>query len=209
VAEALALYDAETLPYRLDTRAIFHRNVKRLGMAQDAVHELLEDPKRADRYYLGPRSDEVEIVYLDFADRNQYGEPRRKRDTLQALLQRIEAPATVGAVKVHEKYADPRKLLTDYSDGLRGELTLFLQAMWQEEERQAKLAAASPEEEAADLQGVFDTHVLPTAVDDLAWAMGGLLDEETAAQVAAYAAPRYIQRVIERIREAEGEAGET
>jgi hypothetical protein len=66
-----------------------------------------------------------------------------------------------------------------------------------EAERQLQEAAEGQEDV---LKGIFAEVLAPTAEADLAWAMEGLLDAETARKVAEYAAPRLHTTMIERLK---------
>ena len=154
MSEALALYEAETLPYRVDTTLIFARNVERLSLAQDAADEWLRDPDNPERYFLGSRAGEVEVVFDDHADLRANGEPRRKRETLQKLLQRAEAPGTVSILQIRERFADPREYLLKTSEQLRGELTLAFQALEHARE-QARVKGGTPAAQAESLERIF------------------------------------------------------
>ncbi len=206
VAEALAVYGRENRAAQFDMGEVFHRNVERLGLAQDAADRWLRDVENPEQYDLGARAEEVTVHYEEIEVDGDRIRTVKRKGKLHTLLDGIQENHGLRVTGFETKFADPRRLLTDYSAGLRGELTLFMQAwaQWQEDERQKELAAASEESQEADLRGVFDERVLPWAVADLAWAMEGLLDEETGRAVAEHAAPRLIERLIERIREPEG-----
>lgn len=92
--------------------------VKRMLAAAD---DWLKDPRDPERYYLGPRSEEVEVVYID--DYTERGAPIVEIDTLYNLLEKALRNKEVLRVKF--KHADPRKLLLDASSVLNRQLDLL------------------------------------------------------------------------------------
>lgn len=62
---------------------------------------------------LNPRAFEIDVIYLDYADKTANGEPKRKNDTLQKLIERTEQTNRVGFVMSEAKTADIRKLILD------------------------------------------------------------------------------------------------
>lgn len=75
-------------------RAIDHYEeiADQLEFARDlrvASREYLSDPETG-QLTLIPRASEVVVIYEDYDDRTQTGEPKKKRDSLNNLLERIE-----------------------------------------------------------------------------------------------------------------------
>jgi hypothetical protein len=205
VAEALALYETEMLPYRLDVTRIFHRNVQRLGKAQDAADEWLTDPEDPERYFLGARAEEVTIVYEatepDENARSGFRTVRRKAK-LHVLLDGIQERHGIRVTGFETKFSDPRDYLLKSSEQLRGELTLFLQSLTvvearEEREAAARLAAVEHEAEAAAL---LTEALAPWLAEDLAASFDGTLDVETGRRLAEKAAPALLARILERMR---------
>lgn len=208
VAEALAVYEAEQHPYRVDTAAIFHRNVQRLGKAQDAADRWLTDPENPERYELGPRSHEIRVIYFDHLDCNAQGEPRRKRATLQALLARAEG-GSVTALSAESKFSDPRDYLLKSSEQLRGELTLFMQSLALVEERRARelVEQRTHEAEALNVREMFEARLGDgTLADILAEQFREKrgADEETARTLADEVADGALAAIIAAFQDAEG-----
>jgi hypothetical protein len=89
--------------------------VHEVRMVFDACHEYLLDPKDPTRYFLGPRAEEIEVVYLE-REKSKNGKERvtRKRARLSALLDKTRAEVD------HSRYriADPRKLILEASERL-------------------------------------------------------------------------------------------
>jgi hypothetical protein len=77
--------------------------LNRMAAACDAF---LEDPERPGEYTLAPRSDDVEVVYLEG---REDGPPVRRKAKLSELLERVEGRFPVASVEA--RFADPRELL--------------------------------------------------------------------------------------------------
>jgi len=95
-----------------------NRIMVRVNKMFDACDEYLSDPNREGKYWLGPRAEEVEIVYLDDSENGGV----MKRDKLDVIL------ANKGkgrAVSVHYRHADPRKLILDTAKVLTIQLELL------------------------------------------------------------------------------------
>ena len=95
-----------------------NRIMVRVNKMFDACDEYLSDPNREGKYWLGPRAEEVEIVYMDDSENGGV----MKRDKLDVIL------ANKGkgrAVSVHYRHADPRKLILDTAKVLTIQLELL------------------------------------------------------------------------------------
>lgn len=197
-AEALAVYAEERKPFQIDTAAIFHRNVQRLGKAQDAADEWLTDPERPEKYDLSARSYEVKVIYLDHRDCNAQGEPRRKKADLQELIERAEKGG-VTIERAETKFSDPRDYLLKSSSELRGELTLFMQSLaLMEEKRQRELAEQrASQQEAESVEEMFEAR-LPLIVDELT---AGLVAEGADEARARTAAEKLAKRILPALTE--------
>lgn len=75
-----------------------------------ACDDYLSDPEDPDKYYLGPRGDEVDIVYNEIDEETGRLLPSQRKATLQELLQSVESGSYVVRGITH-KHADPRDLL--------------------------------------------------------------------------------------------------
>lgn len=203
VAEALVLYETERQVGSLVvTGEIFHRNVERLSKAQDAVDRWLTDPERPEWYDIGARAEEVTVFYEETESDGEKLRTVRRRGKLQTLLGEIQERHGIRVTGFETKHADPRRLLTDYSEGLRGEIQLFVQAWeaYQAQEAAKQQRRQQVENEAEELRTVLETALAVTLAADIAEAMDGLLDAKTSERVANYCAPRLLERLIERLR---------
>lgn len=93
------------------------RIMERVNKMYDACDAYLTDPEDSSRYYLGPRSNEVRVVYLEY---DEDGKPIRRVSRLQTLLDNL-----AGVVEVHYKHADPRVLLLKTALTLKQQLELL------------------------------------------------------------------------------------
>lgn len=97
---------------------------RRLNKLIDSCDQWLTDPQNPDTYTLEPRDNEIEVVYLDYSDADNNGNPKRKRDSLRALLARAES-ANVEAVLCESKSADPRELVVKTAAQIANQLELY------------------------------------------------------------------------------------
>jgi hypothetical protein len=89
--------------------------VHEVRMMFDACHEALLDPKDPSRYFLGPRSHEVEVIY-EVEEKMEKGDIKIHHE--KALLSELLQEKGVPAVLVRWKIADPRKLILEASERL-------------------------------------------------------------------------------------------
>lgn len=202
VAEALVVYGRENRQAQFDMGEVFHRNVERLGLAQDAADRWLRDPDDPERYDLAARAEEVTVHYEEEEpDANARAGFRtvRRKAKLSVLLGEVRERHGFRVTGFETRFADPRRLLTEYSAGLRGEMTLFMQAwaQWQEDERQAKLAALSPEEEAGAVRDILEGALTGKLAGILSARFAEVLTAEVAQEFAERVAPGVLEDIIE------------
>ena len=101
------------------------RCFQRVNLLFDACHEWLLDPDDATRYALGPRADDVQVVYWD---QDSAGQPVKRKALLSALLARL-ADASVRVERWETKYADPRELALKVAAQLKGQTELLAKLM--------------------------------------------------------------------------------
>ena len=216
--QSLLRHEAKCLPHALVVREqqkrdgalvvageIFHRNVQRLSLAQDACHRWLTDPENPAQYDLGARSEEVTVTYEDL-DVDEAGRPvkARRKARLHVLLKGLREEHGIRVTGFETKFADPRRLLTDYSNALRGELTLFMAAWteWQEQEAERREAEAAKAAEADALQALFAATLGEVLASDL---RDALVEAGVAAEVAGVAAEQtaipLLRRIVARFSE--------
>jgi AcrR family transcriptional regulator len=113
---------------------IFHElydQLTRLGRLYDALDLWLRDPDDANRYSIDPRAHEIQVVYLDWNETNQSGDPKRKKAKLTDLLDRIHQGTQEMAEPIisEARFADPREMLVKVSAELRQQMALRVQIL--------------------------------------------------------------------------------
>lgn len=161
MSEALVVYEAEKKNGRLITTAeIFHTNVERLKLGQDAVDRWLRDPDKPEQYDIGPRAEEVTVHYeeLEWIGDDVPPIRRKRKGKLHTMLGGIAELNGIRVTGFETKFADPRRLLTEYSESLRGEIGLFVQAWnaWQEQQREEEMEQQRRDADAVNLQTLFE-----------------------------------------------------
>jgi hypothetical protein len=210
VAEALAVYEEEKRGFQRDIGEVFERNVKRLGLAQDACDRWLRDPEEPERYFLGPRAEEVTVLYEETEpDDNARSGFRtvRKKAKLHVLLGEVQERHGIRVTGFETKYADPRNLLVAYSGGLRGEVALFIQSLALVEEKRVRELAEqrAAAQEALNIQELFEAKLGGVLVGILTEQFVTIrgADEETAQSLASDIAAGTLAAIVEAFQ-AEG-----
>ena len=83
------------------------RCLKRVNKLFDACHEWLTDPVNPEKYTLVPRSDDVDIIYLEY---DTDGKPIRRKAKMSNLLALINEKG-LNTVSWETRSADPRELI--------------------------------------------------------------------------------------------------
>jgi len=113
----------------------------RVNMLFDACHAWLLDPEDPTRYFLGPRADDVKVVYWG-RDRN--GQAVQKKAPLSEVLARAE-DAGVRIERWETKYADPRELALKVAAQLKGQTELLAKLMGDLQQEGTVNLVVSPE----------------------------------------------------------------
>lgn len=100
-----------------EIRAVMERCQK----LYDAADEWLTDPENPEKYYIGPRADEVVVYY----EEKQGEAVVRRSATLQELLNNVGREV----VSHRTKYADPRELLLKTAQTLNRQLELIAEVL--------------------------------------------------------------------------------
>lgn len=120
--------------------------LKRIRKMSDACDEYLQDPEDPEKYYLGPRADEVDVVYETWeAVTSLKGETSAKRNrTIKPLSGWLDELAGLGgnSIEVRQRYADPRRLLLDAAAGLHDYIDIVSRISDQMREAVADAAAS-------------------------------------------------------------------
>jgi AcrR family transcriptional regulator len=104
-------------------RAELDRCFERVNLLFDAVDRGLRDPEDSTRYDVGPRSEEIRVIYTELdAD----GREVKQKAPLSALLERVKGgPRDRSVIMVEMKHADPRKLLLETAARLQPQIELM------------------------------------------------------------------------------------
>lgn len=94
----------------INVRREFLEQLKFAKKLRIAAEEYLSDPNDPLNLIIAPRADEIEVVYYDFGDKTQRGEPKKKTATLHALLAKVEGIETD---KISIRHVDLRKFALD------------------------------------------------------------------------------------------------
>jgi len=96
-----------------------NRIMERLNKMFDACDEYLRDPNNSDKYWLGPRAEEVEVVYLEKGENGGI----TRRQPLSTILREHDIKGPI--LSVYYRHADPRKLILDTAKVLTIQLELL------------------------------------------------------------------------------------
>ncbi len=121
--------------------------VKQVEADIDMIHKLvwacdewLTDPDDPTKYFLGPRSNEVEVVYMDLDEKTGRQEKIPRKATLQELIDKAEQGGVI-IRSITTKQADPRELLLKSIAKLEGIVKMILETTQNEIENRHKRAA--------------------------------------------------------------------
>jgi hypothetical protein len=117
--------------YGIDLRRELQRCFERANLLFDACDRWLRDPDDPTRYDVGPRADDVAVVYWG-VDTN--GKPTREKARLSTLLARL-GEAKIDVDHWETKHADPRELLLKTTAQLKSQLELVAKLVGDLDER--------------------------------------------------------------------------
>ncbi|MEZ5427291.1 MAG: hypothetical protein R2747_13560 [Pyrinomonadaceae bacterium] len=106
--EIRALIRAEKIENAIDH---YEEIREQLQLAKDlrmAAREYLSDPETGELVLI-PRSDEIEVVYEDWQDLTPKGNPKKKRDLLSTLLERVAEDGHLEPKRTIAKHVDIRQ----------------------------------------------------------------------------------------------------
>jgi hypothetical protein len=105
--------------------AELERCFARVNLLFDACDRWLRDPADPDRYDIGPRADDVLVIYEEPNPDKPDGRPIRSKAPLSALLPRAEQQNGVTVLRVESRHADPRELVLKAAAQLQGQTELL------------------------------------------------------------------------------------
>lgn len=107
------------------------RCMARVQLLFDACDRWLRDPEHPEQYDVGPRSEDVRVVYTELVD----GKTVRKRDHLSVLLARLEEGAGITIEKGEYRHADPRELILKTAAQTQSSIELLAKLLGELDER--------------------------------------------------------------------------
>ena len=117
-----------------------------------ACDEWLTDPEDPSKYFLGPRGDEIEIIYQGKDPKTDRLLPTMRKASLQEMIDTVEKSDKFTIHNITHKHADPRELLLKAIAKLEGIVKMILDTTMAEIENQHKRIAL---EKATEKGGVI------------------------------------------------------
>lgn len=107
--------------------------VQRMEKLSDACDSYLDDPDKPGEYYMGPRSHDVKVIYLQKVEyTNKKGDTitkwERRTAQLQELVEKIEGDGDKKINALRTSDMDPRMLLVKSSETLTKQMDTLVQA---------------------------------------------------------------------------------
>jgi hypothetical protein len=96
--------------------------MKRMHKLYDACDEYLKDPDNPERYELGPRSWDIDVIYRET---NDAGKTVARKAKLQELLERLSAQLDLFDYTVQYRIEDPRRLIVNVARTLTEQLEVI------------------------------------------------------------------------------------
>jgi hypothetical protein len=121
--------------------AELRRVMARVQLLSDACDRWLRDPENDAQYDVGPRSEDVRVIYSETAG----GKTLRKRARLSALLERVAQRAKVTIERGEYRHADPRELILKTAAQTQSSLELLAKLIGELDERPQLNVLVSPE----------------------------------------------------------------
>jgi hypothetical protein len=127
-----------------EIRAEVSKIANRIKKLLDACDDYLADPDDPDKYYIGPRAEDVTVTYTEPAG-DEDEKPQRRKAPLTALIARIEHTTGVGVLSWESKHTDPRDVLVKAATAGRGLFELLAKVEGKLNEQPIVNVIVSPE----------------------------------------------------------------
>lgn len=154
--------------HQLDAMEQLAAGLARVNKLMDACDAWLQDPDNPDVYDIGPRANEVTVVYWEAGDESLF----RAKAPLSKLLARIDKGGIL-TIEAESKFADPRKLILETVQEARQTVTtavelarLLADAKAMQQFRDAllsEIAKVSPDVAQNIAEAVRSVHILYAA----------------------------------------------
>lgn len=112
------------LEQSINIDAEFREQLKFVKKLRTAAERWLIDPSNPDYFTLEARGDEIDVIYLDHNDKDGDGNPKRKKESLQSILARIDDKG-FSALSWSSKHTDLRDIALKTLDRTDATLTQF------------------------------------------------------------------------------------
>lgn len=117
----------------LDVMVELERCFERVNLLFDACDRWLRDPADPSRYDIGPRAEELAVIYTE---PGEDGRPVKRKSSLAELLERIEGAKPGRTVTMVEaKHADPRDLVLKTAGRLQPQIELLAKLLGELDDR--------------------------------------------------------------------------
>lgn len=117
----------------IDVMVELERCFERVNLLFDACDRWLRDPADPSRYDIGPRAEEIQVIYVE---PQEGGLPVRRKSSLAELLERIEGAKPGRTVMMVEaKHADPRDLVLKTAGRLQPQIELLAKLLGELDDR--------------------------------------------------------------------------
>ena len=117
-----ALFAAERLRQGNGIREELERVYQHINRMLEACDTWLRDPDNPEKYSLEPRAEEIRVIYREIDEEGNYGGKRTA--WMSELILRLEDEKNYLVMSTETKRADPRKLIIDTVNSLKGQLEL-------------------------------------------------------------------------------------
>ncbi len=121
--------------------------IKQVETDISMIHKLIKacdawltDPNDPTKYFLGPRGEEIDIVYQEIDEKTGRQLPTMRKASLQEMIHTVERGGYL-VRNINLKYADPRELLLKSISKLEGIVKMILETTQNEIENKHKRAA--------------------------------------------------------------------
>lgn len=115
----------------IDVLGQLQQNLCRANLLQDACDAWLRDPNDLERYDIGPRAGDVDVIYVVEVTTATGFQIQKRKKSLEVLLACLEDGRDAdgarfsGVEKVEYKHADPRELILKTHQETRASVALF------------------------------------------------------------------------------------
>ncbi|HET9530443.1 MAG TPA: hypothetical protein VFQ92_08835 [Blastocatellia bacterium] len=126
-----------------EIKAEVSRMVNRVKKLLAACDDYLTDPDNPEKFYIGPRAEDVTVTYLEPGLDGE--KPQRRKAPLTSLIARIEHATGIDVVAWESRHSDPRDVLVKAATAGRGLFELLAKVEGKLNEQPIVNVIVSPE----------------------------------------------------------------